>query len=228
MPLETEPDKQFNVLIAGSLAVNHRRHIIEANAYDDILTLIETTQFHLILLDSTENYSSVITRIRDPLGMNNGTPVIAIVNSTEEIEQFEADAWLVKPISEQLLDETIDAWQTKAIAQAYIQILLDKTKNNQGLTLIIFEKLFEELPDQIAQIEEALKNDQYDRAREITHKLNGSVSFCGLATIQQSANSLERCLLDKTYASINRDFQTLRQCTLSFTGHQETIMKLLQ
>ncbi|TAK61612.1 MAG: Hpt domain-containing protein [Methylobacter sp.] len=105
--------------------------------------------------------------------------------------------------------------------------MLNKTKNNQQLTLTIFEKLFEELPQQIIHIKDALENKQYDRAKEITHQLNGSASFCGLTNIQQPANTLESCLLKNNYAAIDQHFQVLQQCTLDFIRYQESIIKNL-
>lgn len=255
MSLETKQDEQFNVLITGDIGINylsskhHHQNIVASNEYDDILMLIETTQFDLILIDWSVNcsvasvpdrlrhflhpwQSGLITHIRDPLGINIKTPIIAVINSTEGSQRekqclSEADDWLIKPISEKQLDEIIDIWRTKTIALAYIQIMLNKTKNNQHLTLTIFDKLFEELPQQIIYIEDALKNKQYDRAKEITHKLNGSVSFCGLTKIQQQANTLENCLLKNNYAMINQHFRMLQQCALSFTRHQKSIIEIL-
>ncbi len=106
----------------------------------------------------------------------------------------------------------------------YIQILQGKTKNNQGLTVTLFKKLFEELPLQIHNINEALENKQYVLAQDIVHKLNGSASFCGLLDIQQPANALESSLLTHNYADINQQFLMLQQCTLDFTRLQKAIM----
>ncbi len=77
---------------------------------------------------------------------------------------------------------------------------------------------------QIIDIKDALKNKQYDLAQAITHKLNGSVSFCGLTDIQQPANILESCLLKNDYAAIDQQFLMLQQHTLNFTRHQESIL----
>lgn len=254
MLLETKQDEQFNVLITSNIDINHlsskhqRQNIIVANEYDDLLMLTETTQFDLILLDLSINcsgasvpdrlrgfrpawQSELIARIKDPLSINSKTPVIAVINSTEASQKekqdlIEADGWLIKPISEKQLNEAMDAWLTKT-ALAYIQIIMDKTKNNQRLTLTIFEKLFEELPQQIIQIKEALENKQYDRAKEITHKLNGSVSFCGLTDIQKPANTLESALISNNYTDIDQHFERLQQCTSNLIRHQEPIMKNL-
>lgn len=247
MPLKTKLPGQFIVLMTGD--INHlslkrdRQNITVASEHNDILTLIATTQFDLILLDLTVDYSAasapnrlhprqseLIARIKHPLGINNKTPVIAITDPAEESQRekqypMEFDGWLIKPITAERLNEIIDIWQTKALALGYIHIILNKTKNNRPLALTIFEKLFKELPLQIVHIKDALENGQYDLAREITHKLNGSVSFCGLMDIQQPANDLESCLLNNNYASTHQHFLTLQQRTLNFTVHQKTIME---
>lgn len=264
MPSKTQQCEQFIVLITGDTNLSsfqHRRqNIVAADKHNDILMLIETTQFDLILLDLAVDCSAglvpdqlrrfcppwleemprtagsnldrqpwqleLIASIKDPLGINNKTPVIAIMDQAEAPQQYpmEFDDWLIKPISEERLNEVIDFWQTKALALNYIQIILSKTKNNRRLTLTIFEKLFEELPLQIVDIKDALKNRQYDLAREITHKLNGSASFCGLIDIQRSANTLESHLLNNNYTDINQHFLTLEQCTLSLTHSQKFIL----
>ena len=212
----------------SSLKHNHQ-NIIVSTKYNDILMHIKSTQFDLILLELTENNSDLITRIKDPLCINNKTPVIAIINPEEapsEEKQYpmEFDDWLIKPITEEQLNKTIDLWKTKTLALNYIQIILNKTKNNQCLALTIFEKLFEELPMQIIAIKDALDNNQYNLAQEITHKLNGSVSFCGLTDIQQQANALENSLLNNHYASTHQQFMLLQQHTLNFTRHRESIL----
>ncbi len=172
--------------------------------------------------------SELIARIKDPVGINNKTPIIALSPSTEDVQResqsMEFDDSLMSPITAERLNELIDLWQTKASALIYIQTLQLKTKNNHRLTLTLFEKLFEELPLQIIDIKDALEKKQYDLAQAITHKLNGSVSFCGLTDIQQPANALESCLLQNDYAAIDQHFLMLQQHTLNFTYHQESIL----
>jgi HPt (histidine-containing phosphotransfer) domain-containing protein len=240
MPVKDEPHKQFIILLIGDININHlylksfRYNITVVNKHDDILLHIETTQFDLILFDLAESsygritwQSELITRIKDPLCINNKTPIIAVINPEEgsQIEKqclIEFDEWLIKPITKELLNRTTERWQAKALG--YTQIILSKTKNNQRLALTIFEKLFEELPLQITGIKDALGNNQFDLAKEITHKLNGSVSFCGLMDIQQSANYLESNLLNNNYANIHQQFMILQRSVLTFTRHQKAIL----
>lgn len=236
MSLKTKQHKQFSVLIAGDIGINPsslsppHQNVIVTGKYDDILTHIETTQFNLILLGLPANHSKIIPYIKNSLGINSKTPVIAIINPANDDSRNDQqssiafDDILTGPITEQRLNEIIDLWQTKALALDYIQIIQTKTKNNQRLTLTLFEKLFEELPLQVIDIKDALENKQYDLAQEITHKLNGSVSFCGLMDIQQSASALESRLLNNNYTSTDQHFLMLQQCTLNFTRHQKFIL----
>ncbi|MGZ8157984.1 MAG: Hpt domain-containing protein [Methylobacter sp.] len=256
MPSTTQQPGQFVVLIAGAPGITPssikqpRQNIIVASKYNDVLMLIETTQFDLVLLNLTVDcpvapvpdrlqrvrqpwQSELIARIKAPLGINNKTPLIAVINPAEITPREKQcpigfDDWLISPVTEERLNEIIDRWQTKASTLNYIQLLMDKTKNNQPLALTLFEKLFEELPSQILGIKDALENKQYDLAKEITHKLNGSVSFCGLTDIQQPANTLESCLLNGNYPSTHQYFLKLQECTLNFIRHQDAILASLR
>lgn len=250
MVLKIKPHEQFSVLITSDIDIDHlslkhrRQNIIVANKYDDILMNIETTRFDLILLDFAVNCSAVpildrlqhfryprqselIAHIKNPSGINNETPVIAIINPEDEFysdQQYPMTFYdcLAGPITAQRVNEVMDLWQTKALD--YVQIILGKTKNNQQLTLTLFEKLFDELPSQVINIKDALASKQYGLAQEVTHKLNGSASFCGLTDIQQSANALESCLLNNNFTSAYQHFFMLQQCILNFSSHRKFIL----
>jgi HPt (histidine-containing phosphotransfer) domain-containing protein len=249
MPLKTKQHEQFTVLMTSGINMSRRQNFVVATHYNDILMNIETAQFDLILLDFTADcwnapvpghlrhflhprQSELITRIKAPAGINNQTPVVAIIHPEDEFtsdQQYPMAFYdcLPGPITEQRIDEIIDLWQAKALASDYVQTILSKTKNNQQLTLTLFEKLFEELPLQIVGIENALKNKHYDLAKEITHKLNGSASFCGLTDIQHSASALESCLLNNNFANAHQHFLMLHQCTLNFIRPQSFILATL-
>jgi DNA-binding response OmpR family regulator len=234
MPLKTKPQGQFVVLmhndndVIHSLLKHRCQHLVLAKENNEILSLIKTTQFDLILLNST-NGSELLTLIKSVDCINNKTPVIALIDPTEDIRKKTIIAmgfndYLINPITEEQLNAVIDLWLIPASALDYIQIILGKTNNNRRLALTIFNKLFEEIPLQISGIEDALENKQYALAKEITHKLNGSASFCELTDIQKLANALENCLLNKNYEAINRHFLMLQHCTLNLTSNQKAIL----
>jgi HPt (histidine-containing phosphotransfer) domain-containing protein len=252
MSLKTKQDEQFMILMTHDNDINysslkqHCSNIIVAHKYDDILQLVETTQFSLILIDLTVDCSAasvpeylrdlnhpwqseLIACIKAPPCINNQTPIIAIINPTQSPQAkdqylVDFDDCLTRPIMEEQLNRTIRSWKTKTLSLAYIQTIRNRTHNNHSLTVTIFKKLFEELPKQIIDIKEALENKHYDLAQEVTHKLHGSVSFCGLIDIQQQANVLESCFLNHNYAVVDRHFLELQQRTLNFVCLQQPIL----
>jgi HPt (histidine-containing phosphotransfer) domain-containing protein len=250
MSVKTSLQDQFIILLTGDTVINtdsldhSRQKICVINNPDDLIRVIATTHFDLILLDITANSSTalvpdrlhehqaLITLIKDPLCINNNTPIVTIIKATELLHgenqhEIKVDGSLIKPITEEQLNKTIDLWQTKAFASAYIQILMNKTKNNQQLALTLFEKLFEELPLQMTDIKNAIEDNQHDLAQAITHKLNGSASFCGFIEIQQPANALECALINDNYTDIPKNLLTLQQHILNLTHLQTSIIASL-
>jgi HPt (histidine-containing phosphotransfer) domain-containing protein len=235
MSLKTNSQGQFVVLMHNgngailSLLKRRCQNIVLPKEKNEIPTLIKTTQFDLILLDSAVNDPELLTLIKCADCINNKTPVIALIDPTGDTQKKTIIAmgfndYLINPVTEEQLNAVIDLWLIPASAFDYIQIILGKTNNNQQLTATIFNKLFEELPLQISSIKEALENKQYTLAKEITHKLNGSASFCELTGIQKPANALENCLLNKNYEAINWHFLMLQHCVSNFTNNQEAIL----
>ncbi|MGX2040369.1 Hpt domain-containing protein [Methylocaldum sp. MU1018] len=78
---------------------------------------------------------------------------------------------------------------------AYLEPIIEKTGGNRTLARMLMIKLSQELPEQLADVEKALGRDDYRQAREITHKINGSASFCGLLGIRNAASELETALM---------------------------------
>lgn len=112
-------------------------------------------------------------------------------------------------------------------APDYLQMILTKTRNDRQLALTIFSQLFAELPMQLDGIQNALNRQQYDLARQIIHKLHGSLSFCGLENIRKQAHSLEECLVSNNYGMISRYWFQLQQCAFEFTAQQQTLLEEL-
>ncbi|MFA5985067.1 MAG: Hpt domain-containing protein [Methylococcaceae bacterium] len=106
----------------------------------------------------------------------------------------------------------------------YVGILLDKTKDNHQLTRTIVHKLFAELPNQIADIDNALAKEEYSVAKEITHKLHGTVSFCGFVNFQTLAYGLENSLVHNNTNEIKQNFTTLAHSVMSFIAQKEILI----
>jgi len=239
MPLEFTQHGQFVVLITDDIDTTHsllkQGHccVVLAEEYKEILNLIKTTHLDLILLNFTENSTELFRHLKSTDCINNKTTVIAVINPAEDIQKEHIlamgfDDCFIRPLTKDQFNKLIGLQQKPISAADYIQAVLNKTKNNRHLTLTIFNKLFDELPLQITCIKDALENKQYTLAKEITHKLNGSASFCGLIDIQKPANALENCLINKNYELINPSFLGLQQCVLNLTSHKKSIQASLK
>lgn len=219
---------QLMILIIGDsndASLKHYQNLIVTDNHDDVRALIENTRFDLIFFDLGLDYSKFNTQIKSSDNLNRKTPVFAIASSAKTINQDELShfaGWITKPITVEQINEISESWQAKAAR--YIQIVQSRTNNNRHLALIIFEKLFDELPEQIARIKAGLDDKQYGLAREIAHQLNGSASFCGLTDIQQAANALEHCLLNNDLITLDRHFHTLEHYSLDLIRREKLIL----
>jgi HPt (histidine-containing phosphotransfer) domain-containing protein len=239
MSLTTHQQGHFLVLVAendidSSLfelqSDQHCCSVVLTKEQNETSTLLNTLSFDLILLDF-----GFINLVKAADCINKQTPVIAIIDSASNSQKQTIiatgfDDYLIRPVTKFKLKDIIDLWQIKNTptpAFDYILAILNATQNNRYLTLTIFNKLFAELPQQITAIKDTLAHQRYPLAEEITHKLHGSASFCGLTAIQKSANSLENCLINKDYSAINRHFLLLQQSILNLINQQKTILALL-
>jgi len=239
MSPKSKQHDQFVVLLTDdndalhSLLKQDHHSVILAKEYNEIVSLISVTHFDLILLGFTENSSELFRLIKSSDCINNKTPVIAIINPNEDAQKKRIvamgfDDCLIRPVTQKQLHTLIGLQQKPISTSEYIQAVLSKTQNNRQLTLTIFDKLFDELPLQITGIKEALENKQYTLAEEITHKLNGSASFCGLIDIQKPAHALENCLIRKDHELTNRHFLVLQHRVLNLISHQQSIKASLK
>jgi HPt (histidine-containing phosphotransfer) domain-containing protein len=215
--LESKLNKKYHSVILG-------RHT------NEVFTLAQTVAFNLIILGFNKNILDIIEIIKSRNSINHKTPVIALLDREEVFDQkmlIDAgfDNCLKGEALEMQIIEVIEYWQAKNISVLnYIQLIQNKTKHNQKLTLTIFNKLFEELPLQVNAIKEALESQKYILAEETVHKLHGSVSFCDLEDIRKQAYALENCLINKKYDAVNEHLHLLQECVLNFTGLQQAIL----
>lgn len=206
-----------------------------ANNENEAFIALLYTQFKLILLDGALANADIISFVKSAGGFNFKTPVVVMLaaHDSDLKAHFVAagvDECYLKPLSRDVLDQLINQQKNTAslTSDDYIQILLDKTQNNKSLALTIFKKLFVELPEQINDIKEALQNRQYQSALDITHKLHGSVSFCGFIELQHVAANLENCLLRKDYQALKLNFIALRAAILNFVAQENTILNAMK
>lgn len=224
-------DSKIDCLVWKPQLNQHCLSVVLSREANDTSMLLNTRLFDLILLDS-----GLINLVKAADCVNSQTPLIALIDTADNIEKLKIiaagfDDYLIRPVTINKLKEVIDFWNIRDKSMSvfdYILAILNATQNNHPLALTIFKKLFEELPLQIDAIKDALEHQEFQLAEEITHKLHGSASFCGLTDIQKSANLLENSLINKNFSGINAYFQLLQRGILNLTHQQESIMALLK
>ncbi|WP_394751973.1 Hpt domain-containing protein [Crenothrix sp.] len=205
-----------------------------ANNENEALITLLYTRFNLILLDAALANAEIIYFVKNAGNLNCKTPLVVMIAEHKSHSRIHFmslgidDCWNKSSSANALAQFIQKKKNTHSLAPIdYIQILLDKTQNNENLTIIIFKKLFFELPQQITDIKYALQNKQFQNALDITHKLHGSVSFCGFIDIQQPAFNLENSLSRKDYQAVTGCYRTLKAAILNFTTQEKAILDLL-
>lgn len=213
-----------------------RNTLVLTNTSDDTSTAITSKQFNLIIVDRDLNGFVLVSLAKTAGCINGCTPIIVLVDNADVIQNKKLiaagfDDCLTKPLTADTLDEVIKLWRGDDVlttALDSIEALLEKCHKNNGLVLMLYQKLFEELPLQTSQIEEALEKRQYKTAFELTHKLNGSAKICCLQHIEDSANNLETCLMLNNYVHADRYFLILKQRVADFFRHRQFILDHLK
>ncbi len=241
-------DNKINRLLLQSQLESYCNNITVAANGKTALVYLKQYKYDLILLDLQMPYFSgqeLIKIIKQPSSVNLDTPVIAITAHTQSHQRktlIEAgfDECLIKPILMEQLNELLNLWMPSPTIETsetfnkeeietvdYATALLQRTSGDTALAIVIFNKLFTELPDQSLAIEQALKSNELGIAQETTHKLHGSVSFCGFFDLQILANNLETSFLESDLQSIHTNFTLLKNKISYFSQLKQSIIDQL-
>ncbi len=236
-------DNKINRLLFQSQQEDQYKNLTFATDGKIALNYLQHYKFDLILLDIQMPYFSdleFIKIIKQQGAINQSTPIIAITAQLQSDQQkalisAQFDECLIKPILLDQLNELLRLWlppvtniKIPAIEVDYVSSLVQKSSGNIVLATTIFNKLFSELPEQSLLIEQAIKANEFELALEITHKLHGSVSFCGFTDMQVLANTLEVSLLEKENHLISANFNPLKNKIAGFILQKQNIFKQLQ
>lgn len=228
-------DNEINRLLLQSQLKGYCKNITLANDGKTALTYLKNYKYDLILLDLQMPYFSgleLVKAIKQDNTVNQHSPVIAITAHAQSYQRkilIDAgfDECLIKPILMEQLEELLSLWLPISISSTkqennhsedfdYVSTLLQRTSGSTELAKTIFNKLFTELPAQSQQIELALKNNQLSLAQETTHKLHGSVSFCGFSEIQFLAQQLESSFPENDPQLIQANYNLLKNKIADF------------
>lgn len=235
-------DNEINRLLLQSQLAPHCKNITLANDGKIAQSYLNNHQYDLILLDLQMPFFSgldLIKLIRQQGSINQGSPVIAITAHAQSHQRKKLidagfDECLIKPVLLEQLQEILGLWLPRVSntnentgSLDYVSQMLEKTSGNTALAKTLFIKLFSELLNQSTEIEQALNSDNLITAKEIVHKLHGSVSFCGFTELQSIAKQLEINLSKNNKKQVEINFLQLESSIDKFIKMREQILQKL-
>nr|WP_305906662.1 response regulator [Methylomarinum sp. Ch1-1]MDP4519358.1 response regulator [Methylomarinum sp. Ch1-1] len=242
-PIFIADDNEINRLLLKSQLEKRSDDITLAEDGKQALSLLQQNKYGLILLDLQMPYYNgleLLEKIKQSNCINHNTPVIAITAHAQSHQRKKLidagfDECLIKPVLLEQLDEVLNVWQPiknnnvnkQSPVHAYIEQMLEKTMHNKDLANVLFNKLFSELPEQIDVIKQALEQTDWTSAKDVTHKLHGSVGFCGFKDLQNAAHRLETHLSDGEIEAALSSFATLQRQIDHFIGLEQAILQNL-
>lgn len=210
--------------------------LVYTSTVEETISAINNQVFNLIIVELELDANNLISLIKAPHGINKFTPTIVLLEKDDAEQRKKLilggfDDCLLHPITDLTIVEVINTWRDESdVMQIHhaIETFLLNCRNNQALALNIYQKLLDDLPKQIDQIEAALNSYQYDLAFNVTHCLNGCVRVCYLDQIELLANALEKSIRQKNFDYANGFFLMLRQKIDALIKHRQTIVEFIQ
>jgi len=206
--------------------------LITPGSENETSTLITNRLFNLIIVDPDLYQLSLATLAKTSDCINSNTPLIALVEQenpekTRHLIASGFDDWVLKPLTSNVINELIALWRNDSASASYLestQTLLKIFKGNKDVILALYDKLFEELPEQIALISAALKKKEYDVVFNATHKINASTKICFLKSIEEMAKGLEDCIKHNNHEHAEGYFLMLQRSVDALISHRPLIL----
>lgn len=168
--------------------------------------------------------------------INKASQVIAITAHVQSHQKhlLIADGFndcLIKPIVLADLQRIISAWRVPASevdCQYYANSILEKVDSNRELGRQFLQKLFQELPVQLVNLEQALHSQSAQLAVDVAHKLHGSFCFYGFNDFRSIASRLEESLIAGEITEAGRHFQQLSEKCDRLLGMQAEVLTRIE
>lgn len=101
------------------------------------------------------------------------------------------------------------------------KIALEKVDGNHELMRELFAMMISELPNSIAELENALQGSDKETKWNIAHKLTGSTAYCGVPALQASSRALEQSIKNELDDIASRFIEVRRDVENVIRFHQE-------
>lgn len=188
-----------------------------AGSGEEALRLTATGRFELLLLDAhMPNLDGLETARR--IRANEGRRELIIVGMSAQhdsemhgaMQTADLDAWLTKPFGSDKLLQVLRPWLSREARRAAPA----EPEEAMPTRLIddpeVIDMLIEDLPSQLARLEQAWAENDAAMAQHEAHQIQGTAAFYGFGELQAAAHSVEQQLKTEAVLTGN-DLETLRQ-----------------
>jgi two-component system sensor histidine kinase BarA len=208
-------DNEINLRLAEIILKRNSYDVTTVCSGNEAVEMARHNNYDLVFMDlhmpGMDGYETA-KRIRSIKNTEKWPVIIALTANAmpQEIEKVgdcDMDDILIKPISEQIICDIISEWfsgeadvtstrEHDLVGPTTLETFdLEGTKElancSEEMALELFNMLRKELPEHHSEIEQALKDKDMHRLKEVTHKLNGASRCCGTPALTNSAHSLE-------------------------------------
>jgi two-component system sensor histidine kinase BarA len=227
-------DNEINLKLISTLMRDKGAVVTEAIDGHEAVNLAIKNYYDLIVMDihmPGMKGTTAALKIREYEKLSNSyTPIIALTadavpTTRTQIKESKIDAYLLKPIDEQQIWPIIENVLNKTIQQQLQQFPrwqrnisldiptlplrdLDKalsvTGGDHKLAEEMFKQLKHELPKHLAALNSAHANLDWTQLREISHKLHGSTSSCGVPALDYAVQQFNAACRDQSEVNANQ------------------------
>ncbi|MDH5233253.1 MAG: ATP-binding protein, partial [Gammaproteobacteria bacterium] len=209
-------DNDINLKLAELLLKSRGANTVTATSGEESIECAKKQDFDLIFMDihmpGLDGYEAT-KRIRSLKSKNQAVIIALTANAMAKEKTIATESGmndlLIKPISEQLVQDTIDKWLYKS-PEIKPQTIPTNTKTkletfsrdeaielaagNENLATELLAMLIEELPIYRAEIESAFMSNSKTRLKDNTHKIHGASRCCGTPALRHAAHQLENAI----------------------------------
>jgi two-component system, sensor histidine kinase and response regulator len=207
----------------------------------ELLSMLKTGSFDLVFMDMQMPEMDGLTATREIREREraSGThiPIVAMTahamkGDREHCLAAGVDAYIAKPVSRQIIAETIESILSaqKVLAPSTPQRqqqgstcwnprkVLENVEGDETLLRELLQIFMEECPKRLAMLEEAIQESDGERIENVAHTLKGELAYLGLSNAMEEARNLERMAHERSFHSSGDLFRRLKSELLTTTA----------
>ncbi len=177
---------------------------------------------HMPGLDGFET-TSIIRQTRNHNSIIIALTANAMPKDIDKIEQAGINDIIIKPVNDNIMHNIINQWIYKNTTEKLYTDIKQKpqdnifslslarefTGNNEALALELFSMLRAELDEYTDTINQAVKENDIDKLKQIIHKLHGASRCCGTLELKTLSSEMENLINHKSRFNLNEKTLTL-------------------